>query len=96
MKPKKIYPLGDRVTWQEMNSLGTDLGGVPFLSRQNARKNVKAVTTGEKRCPKAGEWYISGAIVEAYRADHDLNTEFFIAKLVMTKTTVITTVEIVE
>lgn len=31
-----------------------------------------------QRCPKRGEWYMSGAIVEAYCAPNDLSTKFFI------------------
>lgn len=38
--------------------------------------------TGERRAPKAGEWYLSGAVVEAYRAPNDLSSEFHIARLV--------------
>lgn len=34
---------------------------------------------GEKRAPKKGEFYLSGAIVEAYRAPNDLTTEYHIA-----------------
>lgn len=44
--------------------------------------NVRAIWTGEKRFPKAGEWFLSGAIVAAYRTRNDLTTEFQIAKLV--------------
>ena len=32
------------------------------------------------RAPKAGEWYISGAIPQAYQAPNDLGIEFLIAK----------------
>lgn len=42
----------------------------------------KAVWTGEKRPPKKGEWFLSGAIVEAYRAKADISTPMHIAKLV--------------
>jgi hypothetical protein len=45
-------------------------------------KRNKAVATGEMRPPKAGEWYLSGAIVEAYRARADLSTAYHIARLV--------------
>ena len=31
-----------------------------------------------KRCPKKGEWYISGAIPAAYRAPNDLSSEYFV------------------
>jgi len=45
-------------------------------------KGVMAVYTGEKRTPRKGEWYLSGSIVEAYRAPNDLGTVFHIARLV--------------
>lgn len=35
--------------------------------------------TGEFRPPLKGEWYLSGAIVEAYLAPNDLSTEYWIA-----------------
>ena len=35
--------------------------------------------TGIFRCPKKGERYLSGAIVEAYIAPNDLTQEFYIA-----------------
>lgn len=38
--------------------------------------------TGEIRAPKKGEWYLSGAIIEAWKAPHDLTMKFHIAKLV--------------
>lgn len=40
------------------------------------------VYTGEKRPPRAGEFYLSGAIVSAYRAKNDLTTAYHIARLV--------------
>lgn len=36
--------------------------------------------TGEFRAPRAGEWYLSGAIVEAYRAPHDSGLPQYIAR----------------
>ena len=33
--------------------------------------------------PRKDEWYISGAIPEAYRATNDLSDEYDIAKLVL-------------
>lgn len=32
------------------------------------------------RAPKKGEWYLSGAIVMAYRAPNDLATEYFVVR----------------
>lgn len=41
-----------------------------------------AVATREFRPPLRGEWYLSGAIVAAYRAPNDLTTAYRIARLV--------------
>ncbi len=38
--------------------------------------------TGELRSVKAGEWFLSGAIIEGYRASADTAEERHIAKLV--------------
>lgn len=38
----------------------------PFPAK---RADVGFAWTGETRPPKAGEWYLSGAIIEAYRAE---------------------------
>lgn len=46
---------------------------------------IKAEYTGEKRKPRKGEWFLSGADVEAYYAPDDLNSEYHIARLVITK-----------
>lgn len=40
------------------------------------------VPTGEFRCPRKGEWYLSGAVIEGYEAPNDLSQEYHIAKLV--------------
>ena len=56
-------------------------------TRQMRREGVKARRTGEKRPPKKGEWYLSGAIAEAYQAPNDLTHPEVIAELVtVTKT----------
>ena len=36
------------------------------------------VRTGEKRPPRKGEWYLSGAIPQAYQAPNDLNSAYHI------------------
>ena len=60
--------------------------------RENGN-NVRARWTGEKRPPRKGEWYLSGSIIEAYRAANDLLTPYHIAELVKTRTIVTTKVE---
>lgn len=43
------------------------------------------IKTGEFRCPRKGEWFLSGSIAEAYLAPNDLTTEYHIVKEVKTK-----------
>lgn len=76
-----LYPI---VGWLSPRELGE--GGL------NA--NVRARWTGEKRPPRKGEWYLSGAIIEAYRAPNDLTQSFHIAKLYHVKTTTSITTEV--
>lgn len=67
----KFYPLADYP---------------PSLSPAE-RRDIRAIWDGKpKRCPQQGEWYLSGAIVEAYRAPHNLHDKFHITQLVMTRT----------
>lgn len=88
MLKKDFYPLSDWPTPAEYKALG--------VKDNLQRKDVKAVPTGEFREPKAGEWFLSGAIIEAYRHNGPatLSTKYHIAKLVLTVTT--TTVKISE
>jgi len=67
-----VYMLADRVPKSQLKALGV-----------KDAKNVRAVYTGQKRKPKKGEWYLSGARVSAYMAPNDLDTEFHIARLVL-------------
>ena len=46
-------------------------------------QTIKAEYTGEFREPKNGEWFLSGAIAEAYHSPNDLSTKYHIAKLVI-------------
>jgi hypothetical protein len=82
----KLYPVVDRLHHEDLASLG-----ITTVMGYQAR-NVHAVATGERRPPKRGEWYLSGAIVEAYRAPNDLSMTFPIARLVKTKTVTVTTI----
>lgn len=79
MKTKTFYPLADRLSLKEREQFGVSLDYIYAA-------NVKAKFTGEKRCPKAGEWFLSGAVVEAYKAKHDLTTIYHIARLARVQT----------
>ena len=46
---------------------------------------IRALYTGEKRCPRKGEWFLSGSSIEAYQAKNDLGTEYHIARLALVK-----------
>lgn len=72
-----FYTLADPMNLEECQhfNVGPSMGGF-------RPKSMRAVWTGEMRPPRKGEWYLSGAIVEAYRAPNDLSTPYHIAKLV--------------
>lgn len=70
------YKLIDWPSATERKALGKALGD---------GCEIRAIATTEFRKPKAGEWYISGAVPEAYRAMRDLDVEFTIAELVLTR-----------
>lgn len=65
----KYYPLGDRV---------------PIVGASEQR-NYRARYAGEFRAPKKDEWFISGAIPQAYRAYNDMTTPYYIARIVKVK-----------
>lgn len=87
----QCYPVADYIPMADRNALGVDsratvaelLLRTPHPKLNVPSLRIMAVFTGEKRRPKKGEWYLSGAVVEAYRAPNDLPTEFHIAKLVL-------------
>lgn len=89
MREPILYNLIDIPTVEEMILLNLDSS---FNSRYS-RRNVYAEKTGEERCPKKGEWFVSGAIPEAYRAPNDLSQEYHIAKLVRARKRIITKFE---
>jgi hypothetical protein len=81
---QKQFYVGDHVTNKEMKSLGIDTQGMKIEEKMRiARQNIFGVPTGEFRPPRAGEWYISGAIPLAYRAAGNFSIKFHIAKLVI-------------
>ncbi len=80
----KVYPIAEHI------------GALEKATGYHAQA-LRAAPTGEIRPPKKGEWYISGAIIEAYQAPSDLTASYRIARIVRVKITKITKiVEIVE
>lgn len=82
-----LYPVVDRVPYEQRKALGLSVNqGSPLQCLGAPCPGVHAKRTGEFREPRKGEWYLSGAFVEAYCAPNDLTTKFHIAVLVKTKT----------
>jgi len=74
----KLHRLADRPTPAECTSLGVKNGH---------GHGLRGALTGEFRIPKKGEWYLSGAIPEAYRAPTDeMRTPYYILRLVRVET----------
>lgn len=69
-----------------MNKIGTYPVAIGDMNIRERKKygmvNVGAVRTGEFRRPQRGEWFVSGAKPQAYKAPNDLSTEYHIAILV--------------
>jgi hypothetical protein len=85
MSKTQFYQIKDMPTYAELQALGMDLSG--WIK---ARATFRAIRTGEMRPPKAGEWYLSGAIPEAYRTKHDLTSNYHILRLVRVHTRTVT------
>ena len=75
IKKNETYPLADHVSAEVATALGLDPKTTRFC----------ATPTGEFRAPSKGEWYLSGAIVEAYQAYSDYAQPYHIARLVPAK-----------
>ena len=58
----------------------------PIRTEDGGLIQYMAKPTGEFRPPKKGEWYLSGAIIEAYRAKADLVDSYVIAEMVKART----------
>jgi hypothetical protein len=69
------YKLADKPTQADHKRIGAHKP--PF--------RLVAIKTGEFRQPRAGEWYLSGAIPEAYRAFTNFTREFHIVEIVADK-----------
>ena len=71
MKKPKLYKLLDPHPERKWAASGVILDG-----------NVMAINSRQFRCPKKGEWFLSGSIPGAYQAPNDLSTEYWIGTLV--------------
>jgi hypothetical protein len=68
-------------------------GGIPMKDRTAPKgsypseymfsgqgKDVRYIATGEFRNPRKGDWFLSGAIVQAYKAFADMTSPYWIAE----------------
>lgn len=85
LRKDEFYPVRDTIPFEQREALGVKFGA-PMASLGVGVGNVHAIWTGEKRPPQKGEWYLSGAVIQAYRAPNALSTPYHIAKLVRTET----------
>jgi hypothetical protein len=72
-KTPQLYKLADYHTDRKWTTNGIVHG------------NVMAINSKQFRCPKKGEWFLSGAIPAAYKAPNDLSQEYWIATIVRVK-----------
>jgi hypothetical protein len=79
------YRVADLPTRQELANLGMDetSGAISRNRKAGRRVEIKAKPTKEKRPPGKGEWFLSGAIPEAYRSDGGMMSCYRIVKLVV-------------
>jgi len=84
---RKTYPLANRIPREQLNALIRKVHGPsPTLGTEatiGPTTYIRAVKTGEKRTPRQGEWYLSGAIPNAYIAHNDLTIVYHILRLVI-------------
>jgi hypothetical protein len=76
----KLYMLGDTPTTAEIRALG-----LPEQPVNRSKRFARAITIGEFREPRAGEWFLSGARAQAWRTSGGLTTRYHICKLVPVK-----------
>jgi hypothetical protein len=68
---KRLFPLVDIPTGEEFKRIGA-----------RVRSEVRGKMTGEFRNPTKGEWFLSGAIPEAYKANANMRCPYYILRLV--------------
>ena len=62
-----------------------DMSSFKRLGSGQPRVRIMARRIGEFRSPKAGEYYLSGAVPLAWRAPNDFTVAYHICELVQTK-----------
>lgn len=81
----KTFRICDRLPFQFLRPLAQEAQYTGQFLWTFQDKNLRAVATDEFRPPRKGEFYLSGAEIEAYRAPRDLSTLYRIAHIVLIK-----------
>jgi len=74
---KSFYPLAERPTSEEKKR---------FQQPETHKIKIMAISADEMRPPRKNERYLSGGVVQAWRAPNDLSTPYHIASLVLVRT----------
>lgn len=86
----KTWRLGDTPPRSESERLGVEHRLVTSWESNRDGRFLRAALAGEKRAPKKGEWYLSGARPVAYRAPNNLSSSYHICRLVAVQRSTIT------
>jgi len=76
VKKGDVFGLGDKVYLEKSHHIN-----------ENTVEKTMVQWQGERRSPRKGEWYISGAIPVAYLAPNDFSTPYLIGVLVKARFT---------
>lgn len=74
-----LFSLSDHPSAEEAKRFGFDSP----LDALGTKRRLMGKPTGEFRRPRAGEWFLSGAIPRGYRAFNDLNGRYHILELII-------------
>jgi hypothetical protein len=87
----KYYRLAEAPDADDLKRLGLTVAdlqgggdiGIHGFSEARPRQILALPSEGKLRPPKKGEWYLSGAIPQAWRALNDLTTPYVIVRLLI-------------
>lgn len=82
---EQLFNTGQFPSYDERRRVGWKHGLVQERMRISPGLSERLLVrlTGEKRAPRKGEWYLSGAIPAGWFAPNDLDSVFWICELVV-------------
>lgn len=92
MSKPKFYRLAERPKLSELARFDFVIESAIWVNPfRTEGVGLVAIPIGEFRPPKKGEWFLSGAIPQAYYAPNNLTTSYQILELVIVETKTVTT-----